>query len=590
MNKTIISLLNAEPIQPTRNQLSLVNATRADLQVWLDKLSLLNVGDSARQLYTTLKELTELNIDESQRLELIEGLRPALHTISGSLSKHYFNQNLLLDERAERIAEMNQLIIAYTLTAYRMIVQRLPDQPVRGNLPFGLGKRRNQSHLVALALHRSLSEMTRLLHELQLLYLPVYPNFWLCLHQLYRQAEAHGLTQIAFIDESLGYRQPLSLEQMYVRALFLSTVNANKLRQVEIRRIFQLSELWASHIHLSHQSSGQDLFLVDPTVDAPPLYATKFSDMGHHLYHINVQPLLQHFEQLIQPHGRPLHPDETTYLSEPLKFHLASMMREPLERSFVRHAYQGQLQLALGLVGSHFQIANQRPFEKVIDLSGLSAIGETGWHIAEGIDTSTAVETFTNTQRSELTQEQQNIYQCDIINISTGGYCVRWAGMTPGALRTGELVALREPSEKSWNIGLIRWVKQQPNQGAEFGIEVLSPRGKACGARVIRKTETSNFLRAILLPEVKSLERPATIITPMLSFKTGAKITIRLGREEVSAQLSREVMSTQSFSLYEFVLLGVGDTPAAAPKPAAPKPVATVSENEAEYDDLWKSL
>jgi hypothetical protein len=106
---------------------------------------------------------------------------------------------------------------------------------------------------------------------------------------------------------------------------------------------------------------------------------------------------------------------------------------------------------------------------------------------------------------------------------------------------------------------------------------------------VIRKTETSSFLRAILLPEVKSLERPATIITPMLSFKSGVKITIRLGREEVNAQLTREVMSTQSFSLFEFVLLRMEEPQKPAPVPAA-KPTAPVSADENPYDDLWKSL
>ena len=588
MNKTITNLLHTEQFQTTRNQLSLVNASTQDVQTWLNKLSLLNVGDSARQLYTTLKELTELNLDDADRLELAELMRPALHTVSSLLSKHYFNQNLLLDERAERIADMNQQIIAYTATVYRIVAQRLPAQPVRGVLPFGLGKRRNYSQITALAIHRAIAELTRLLQELQLLYLPVYPGLWLRLHQLYAQAESMGMTQSSFADDSLSYRQTLSIEHMYLRAIFLSTVNPNKLRQVEIRRLFQLSELWVPMIQLSAQSTGHDLFLVDQSLDAPPMYSTKFSDMGRRLYHVNVQQLLAHFEQLTQPAAQYQHADEQAHLTEPLKYHLISMMRAPLERSFVRHAYQGQLQLALGLVGSHYQIANQRPFEKVIDLSNLSSLGETGWHLAEAADPG-GVETFTNTPRSELTQEQQNIYQCDIVNISTGGYCVRWSGMTPGALRAGELVALREPSEKSWNIGLIRWVKQHPNQGAEFGIEVLSPRGKACGARVIRKTETSSFLRAILLPEVKSLERPATIITPMLSFKSGVKITIRLGREEVNAQLTREVMSTQSFSLFEFVLLRMEEPQKPAPVPAA-KPTAPVSADENPYDDLWKSL
>jgi len=100
MNQSVVDLLNSDLPPRQRTQLSLVIANRAEMQAWLSNLSMLNVGETARQLFTTLRELADLDTDETLRMELCEVLRPALHTINASLSKHYINQNILLDERS----------------------------------------------------------------------------------------------------------------------------------------------------------------------------------------------------------------------------------------------------------------------------------------------------------------------------------------------------------------------------------------------------------------------------------------------------------------------------------------------------------
>lgn len=72
----------------------LVKPTRQDFQQWLSGLSMLNVGDTARQLYVTLRELAQLPLDEHQRFELLELMRPAIQTITVSLSKHYQSKSI----------------------------------------------------------------------------------------------------------------------------------------------------------------------------------------------------------------------------------------------------------------------------------------------------------------------------------------------------------------------------------------------------------------------------------------------------------------------------------------------------------------
>ena len=598
MNQSVMDLLNNEIPRRTRGNLTLVNPTRQDMQAWLANLSMLNVGETARQLFTTLRQLTDLDIEDSLRYELIEVLRPALHTINTSLSKHYINQNILLDERAERIADLGQQLRAYTATIYRTIAIRLAEQiEQQGFSLFGIGKKKQNLQLVGNSIHRCMTELVGLLYETQLLYLPTYKGLWSCLHQLLLLARKLELNAHTLQDENQVYDSRLSNDQAYLRAVFLAVSNTNKLRQTEIKKLYQFSELWVSLIKLSKTPSGHDLFLVDPSYDAPPMYITKYSEVSSEAYYIDVRDLLQHFEGLTGNAPKLLNKAESSLLSGSLKYHLILTFTAPLERSYARHPYQGTIDLALGLIGTHYQLADQQTFEDVIDSEHLNKVQfeslsqqthTFGLVHTDNADTELHYTPQDAQIKQEATKEHLETRQCAIVNISPGGYGVRWSGKTPNVLRTGELVSVREPSDKSWHIGLIRWVKQKPNEGAEFGVEILSPRGKSCGARVLRKdAESTDYLRALLLPEIKNLNRPATIITPTLAFKVGYRVIIRVGRDEVKAQLTREIMVTQSFSQFEFIVLRK-DAPPPSRTQAERRPVEPNKEDA--YDEVWQIL
>lgn len=598
MNQSVMDLLNNEIPRRTRSSLTLVNPTRQDMQAWLANLSMLNVGETARQLFTTLRQLADLDIEDSLRYELIEVLRPALHTINTSLSKHYINQNILLDERAERIADLGQQLRAYTATIYRTIAIRLAEQvEQQGFSLFGIGKKKQNQQLVGHSIHRCMTELVGLLYETQLLYLPTYKGLWSCLHQLLLLTRKSELNAHTLPDENQVYDSRLNIDQVYLRAVFLAVSNTNKLRQTEIKKLYQFSELWVSLIKLSKTPSGHDLFLVDPSYDAPPMYITKYSEVSSEAYYIDVRDLLQHFEGLTSSAPNLLNKAEASLLSGSLKYHLILTFTAPLERSYARHPYQGTIDLALGLIGTHYQLADQQTFEDVIDSEHLNKVQienlaqhthTFGLAHTDSADTELHYTPQDAHIKQEATKEHLETHQCAIVNISPGGYGVRWSGKTPSVLRTGELVSVREPSDKSWHIGLIRWVKQKPNEGAEFGVEILSPRGKSCGARVLRKdAEATDYLRALLLPEIKNLNRPATIITPTLAFKIGYKVIIRVGRDEVKAQLTREIMVTQSFSQFEFIILRK-DAPPPSRAPAERRPVETNKEDA--YDEVWQIL
>ena len=77
---------------------------------------------------------------------------------------------------------------------------------------------------------------------------------------------------------------------------------------------------------------------------------------------------------------------------------------------------------------------------------------------------------------------------------------------------------------QAWSIAVVRWIRQVRNGGTQMGIEMIARRRSPAASQLLRKTEqSSHYLRALLLPEIAAISRPATVITPRLPFQEGSR-------------------------------------------------------------------
>ncbi len=308
-------------------------------------------------------------------------------------------------------------------------------------------------------------------------------------------------------------------------------------------------------------------------------------------------------------------------LSTPLVHHLIQAWSELTARSFQRMAHDGQLELCLGLTATHYFLADNTDFETLLNGGKEQMLisdadnpflkvgsyarfreDERGkkdvWSLAYGsTNTRAEGEDFSfdfGQKKGEAVAEPDNTpapelydrFSCQIVNISPGGYCIEWAGEVPASVKAGELIGLREEGTGRWSLGAIRWIKQLPGHGAQLGLEIMSPKAQPCGARVIKKTgDATEFMRTLLLPEIKALDRPATLITPNLTFRSGYKLSLLVDGEEQRAQLGRQISTTQSYSQFEFqILRKPGSTPVPEAKTEEPR------RDEEDFDSIWSSL
>lgn len=587
-------------------RLTLVSHQPKKMQEWVASLPMINVGETSRQIFQTLQELNRLQADVATRVELLEILRPVAHSLCDALAKHYLNQSVMLPDRATKVATLAQAMQSHLAIGYKLAAL---DCLARLS-----GPKRDPEivRLAALSIHRATTEITGNLLRSTQLYLNTPPRLWLELHSLYLCAAGLRLADAKVSDPVVQrHAEQSAVEDAYKRALLLATCKPNKLRQAEVAQIYQLGEVWAPLVTLKELGGNKELFVFDLSKDAPPTYRTQAQAAdADHVRAIDPGRLVERLSELksraqtTAPRGF-----GEAGLSLSLLEHLIQAWSELSERSFSRVAHDGTLQTSLGLTATHYFLSGGRDFDimmrgeqgkfliaeednpflkpKSVEHRPDDRSGKDVWALAFGSNVSEEQQPREfNLKFQEQVDDspRYDIHSCQIVNVSPGGYCIEWAGEVPSGVRAGEILGLREEGHANWSVGVIRWVKQLPGHGAQLGIEVLSPKAKPCGARVIKKTgESTEYMRTLLLPELKAIGRPATLITPALTFRAGYKIGLNLDGEDVKAHLSKQVSATPSFCQFEFSLLN-------RPNAGSTEVPGQESSGEEDFDSIWASL
>ncbi|MBO3275329.1 molecular chaperone [Pseudomonas schmalbachii] len=586
---------------PTHESLSFCNATPRELKYWLDHLPKANLGETARLLYQGLIELNRMKLPTDARLQLLELLRPEVHSVCHHLERYFLQQSIVLDERPRKVASLCQALQNHLAIGYKLVVVRRASNFKRERAP-----------TLTLALQRAIRSLSAALVRSAQLYCPVPEGLWLELHQLYLVAREFGVQQTPVRDNLAKQVRELTIEQSYLITLLLGSARCNQMRQGSIASLAEMLESWSELARLQDAEFPSSLFIVATQVDGPPRYRTLFkdSDIGTSIG-INPQMLVNALKEYIEetPEDRAkLSLKVGTGTSIDLLQHLAAAWGDIAERSFQRTPGHGQLTICIGMSALHYYLAGRQSFADVLRMQEYSQAPtfRTGvqdvW--GEAFDSgkpsewqsSVSLEVieytpFTPTEgkipQPEGEAEEFPIYSLPIVNHSPGGYCLSWTKDIPSQLQAGELLGIQDTPDHSWSVAVVRWIRQVRAGGTQVGIELIAPVAQPCGLKLLRKPEqSSQYLRALLLPEIAVISRPATLITPRLPFQEGNRVQINVHGEERRASLTRKLTSTGSFSQFEYRTQ--------ENRTISDKPV-TASGDQLEhgaedFDSLWKSL
>jgi hypothetical protein len=595
MSNLSLPLLLRAPV-PTQSSLSFCDATPKDLKRWIATLPKANLGEMARQLYQGLGELNQLLTPSDNRLQLLELLRPEVHYVCKHLERHFLNQSVVLEERPRKVANLCQALQNHLAIGYKQIIARVGPKLTK-----------DRTTLLATALQRALHCLTGPLIRANQLYCPVQDGLWLELHQIYQIARHCRLQNTAVADNLATHTRTLTVEQTYIMALLMGSSRCNQMRQHNIGRLAEVLDAWSTLVKLQAPADESSLFALAPTADAGPRYRSLYTpEQLPNLLGFSPQALSAAIQRYLET---PAEQRSQSYLVVPAGFsvdllqHLAAAWGDVSERAFQRTPGQGTLTLCVGMSALHYFLSGQRSFNDVLQVPSVSKTANftlqplhaghsDTWGQTRDVEHSGTADTMlpfeeiayqpANDNAGSAFDNQQSFptYSLNIVNHSPGGYCLAWPKEVPDQLQAGEMVGIQDHGQ-GWSIAAVRWVRQVRGGGMQMGIELIAPFAQACGMQLVRTEQNSQYLRALLLPEVRAIDVPPTVMAPRLPFEEGSKVLINTSGEERRAGLNKRRSTTGSYNQFEYQMQE-------APKKIVP--AGDDSGPEQEFDSLWSLL
>lgn len=559
---------------------TIFRATADEAQVWAQNLPIANTRLVVKNLNSALAELNRVDLAPDVRFNIMEALRPSLHVALSTMSRRFLNQPLVLPEEPRQIAELADALYSLATTGYNIVAVQTLQQ--RDNI-----YQVSPARLVCESVYRALGFAGKRILQTFQLHQAIPAYLWLEINQLYTLADQQQLAELPVEDKLQGDG---TITTAYLQALLLGCCKPNQLRQSDLTAVYRGLHEWAGYVQIQKCNGGDGLFRVDLGSDQPAVYASLHpSGDDAQCRLINTEALVSQLESLKLAEGKkpgntPIVFDKDTTLPSNMLDHLRDSLGSMSTRNFKRTKSVEMLGMSIGLSSVHYHIANRRTFEQVIHGANyVPPVTERtvanrflekrddrdGWEKANPHEEHTADERHEHhgqvlddlalallvrdETQEQPAEERYPVYPVHMTNSSPGGYCLEWFVKLPARVRAGDIVGVREGGRSEWIIAVIRWVSQLKQANSLIGVELLSPSAMPYGARVQKVTgEEASLRRVLLLPEIKLVGQPHTLITPHAGFKERQKVILVREGEEFLVQLQRQISTTENFTQFDF--------------------------------------
>lgn len=539
------------------------------IRAWIDQLPLLNTARTAELVSGALAQINTHNIPATQRLAALDLFTTPVLCAADGLKKTFIGKPVPLQGIAQKHA--TQTIELYNLmaTGYRILAD-------------DLGSDDSQQQLLATAIHRALRYLSEILLTSYQIYVQYPDGLWSIMHALYALAEKFGLESMATSDTTLQTPESSSIGRVYKQILLMSLACPYRLSQKEILYVYNTLSGWADSSQLSNAAAtpARGLFAVDLSRDQPPGYRSLQPEQPHNrqLRFLDTTGMLQQMQQAAAQESEPAGQSAGLGSAGTMQRLMPAWGAKP-QRRFSRHQEDSQasrLELLIGLNTIHQMSAVPPTVEQ--HNNGISETISSHQYLQDPtFEAPTTIRTdfgISHGQRSAPPAESgkdnplRGAYLAShstaatrhetwsMRDISAGGYCLLHEAEDASSVRVGELIAI--PAGESAHpgtlqVGVVRWLRFTREHGLELGLQLLSPGAVAVWV-VICEEEINRpeKLQGILLPEIKALRQPATLLLPSLPIRTGCCSTIEYGDRNEAVILTRQLENTGCFAHYDF--------------------------------------
>lgn len=573
---------------------------------WFEALPMANIGETARQVYSTLVEFNRTEIPDLLRAKTVEKFRPPVEYIISNLQKHYVETGLPLSAKGQKTAALSRELDREMAISYKIVIERI----ISGD------SSQFDRRLLVITLHRALFYLGQTLLQNALVYSAWPDGTWREINAIYAYASQNQIHRVPVkADDTRSGGSNSSIEDLFKGLMLFASATPHRLRQSHAKLLFAKLEDWATHTTiLEDDDGGTSLgrFNVDLWTDSAPMHNSLRTPMpGKRMAILDVRNLLKKlrsdFEQAPWDNRSAIQSGRQETTRPFLRLLIMAWSRPP-DRRYVRTKLNFDLQVVAGMHAIHANLhADENPpyprasaelftLEDEDPSAQARARAKIDWssgslenvslapldsdlisdslfndsrlstdNISEPASQLRAFATRSNAsvpaaEKEQSPQRKGDSHPVNTINESAGGYCIRWKGEHIPRVKIGELIGVESPADPhKYGLGVVRWMQQLPDEFLNLGLEIISTRceaGEVHEADADKPRRRGPVFKCLIINDTdEAANATASLIMSAMNLQTGVELVLTLGDREQLIRLTRLVEFSSAFAryLFEFV-------------------------------------
>ena len=479
---------------------------------WLADLTFTDTDKSLEQLLQAVKTLNRTEHKLSHREENLQTLEQGYL----QMSRHFRQQN----DKRQILATDKQLKLISHLTSemaygFKRVVHELAEQRMILKKNTRLAYAINQAqHYLGLHLIEHYQQ-----------YSPVPSYIWHELHKLYYFAEQEKLHTIQQKTTGESLAALSTIENTYKRNCLMSVINPYHIEGNQHWHIYKYFSHWSHKATLSDnlkEYAKSECFVIDLSGSQKPEYAAANKKYEkHNLYRLLITT------ELLDELDKQLHHYDQHHVLPKDSFYLA------IENST---GYK-LLQQIYAYCDHHIERKDAR-YPVISNVSLIWGLGNIVEVLQNDSDISDQEQTESSLKQL-LGQNYHHAIRWQAVNYSNGGICVRKAKEDVGQLSIGNLVLLKRDinnkPQKSWQLGIVRWLNGDRSTGASMGVEYLH--GQKIPARYLTKNRDGEMIKHKVLLISPFDHHETLMIAPRNLIGENRSINLEYQNETIEHQL-----------------------------------------------------
>lgn len=543
-----MSILSAEkePLSP-----NMIPMTESKAKAWVASIPLTDLGEATRRLYHGLTDLNRRALPAATRLKIAEMLRPVLDVTLKNLHNHLTFRSFPLPAKGQKIFNLTQALLLEFVGAYQVAALDM------------ITKNEIKPRLLQMAIYRALDYLGEVLQLSYSVYVRPRETLWHDIHHMYLLASENNVASLKLKGCRKGAE---TIEARYVQINLLSLIKPFSLRQEESTRVAQYIEQITSLVTVTTEPEGPvgDYVHVVIMNNDEPAAIMPSSDLPHSptVRVLNLQRVIKQLDNLIRESDDA--PSSAVILKNGLSrnlakrviFHLTTVRNRAHNRfpKKERIAVVMRLSDVLDALTYNDPSSDDNSVEDKHEQDLLFNTMLYGGDDEFGVPTDMPAPEPIQTQTAEKTEAEIQLWQ--VMNSSVGGYGLAWQHKEGSGARVGEVVGLRDTTDKSnpWMIGVIKWMEFTHDRGLCCGVELLSTKVMPVTVYdvVSRPISQSLPVQGLMLPSIEGIRPDPVMILPAYIFQPGDEIVLEFSQRKEQVVLTVLDECLGSFAHFRF--------------------------------------